>query len=82
VRKGVAAYLATLLAQELPHRRILELYANLVEFGPGIWGACAASWYYFGTSVSPRPTSPSISRRNWWGCYRVQRRSPAPPAAA
>lgn len=52
VRKGVEAYLATLLAQELPHRRILELYANLVEFGPGIWGACAASWYYFGVPPS------------------------------
>jgi len=32
----------------LPKDRILELYLNLVELGPGVWGVPAASQRYFG----------------------------------
>ena len=32
----------------LPKDRILELYLNLVELGPGVWGVPAASQHYFG----------------------------------
>lgn len=32
----------------LPKRRILELYANVIEMGRGIYGVEAASRYYFG----------------------------------
>ncbi|HSL71901.1 MAG TPA: biosynthetic peptidoglycan transglycosylase, partial [Longimicrobiales bacterium] len=32
--------------------RILELYLNLVEWGPGVFGAEAAARYYFGKSAS------------------------------
>jgi monofunctional glycosyltransferase len=32
-------------------QRILELYLNVVEWGPGIYGAEAASRYYFHTSA-------------------------------
>jgi monofunctional biosynthetic peptidoglycan transglycosylase len=39
------------LAHDLSHRlskeRQLELYLNLVEWGPGIWGIGAASWRWF-----------------------------------
>lgn len=31
-------------------RRILELYLNWSQFGPGIYGVCTASWYYFGSA--------------------------------
>lgn len=31
--------------------RILELYLNLIEWGPGVYGAEAASRYYFGASA-------------------------------
>lgn len=34
----------------LPKDRILELYLNLVELGPGIWGVPAASQHYFGVA--------------------------------
>jgi membrane carboxypeptidase/penicillin-binding protein PbpC len=34
----------------LPKDRILELYLNLVELGPGVWGAPAASQRYFGVA--------------------------------
>ncbi len=36
----------------LPKKRILELYLNIVEWGPGIDGAEAASRYYFGASAN------------------------------
>jgi monofunctional biosynthetic peptidoglycan transglycosylase len=35
----------------LTKRRILELYLNLVEWGPGVFGAEAASLYHFGVSA-------------------------------
>ena len=35
----------------LTKRRILELYLNLVEWGPGVFGAEAASRYHFGVSA-------------------------------
>jgi monofunctional biosynthetic peptidoglycan transglycosylase len=34
-----------------PKRRILELYANVIEMGRKIYGVEAASQYYFGVSA-------------------------------
>lgn len=48
LRKGIEAVL-TLLAERIWGKdRILELYLNIVEFGPGIYGVEAASRSYFG----------------------------------
>lgn len=30
-------------------KRMVELYLNYAEFGPKLYGICAASWYYFRT---------------------------------
>lgn len=57
VRKGIEAYITILLEAVLPKRRILEIYVNIAEFGPGIYGASAASEAYFGK----RPTQLSDS---------------------
>ena len=38
-------------AHILGKRRILELYLNVVEWGPGIYGAEAASRYHYATSA-------------------------------
>lgn len=35
----------------LSKQRILELYLNVIEWGPGIYGAEAASQYHYGTSA-------------------------------
>lgn len=37
---------------QVSKRRILELYLNVAEFGPGIYGVQAAAQTYFNTSVS------------------------------
>ena len=47
-RKGLEACLTLLLEMSLPKKRILEIYLNVAEFGPGIYGVAAASRYYFG----------------------------------
>lgn len=39
------------MEQQLPKRRILELYLNIAEFGPGIYGVQAAAQAYWGTNV-------------------------------
>lgn len=49
VRKALEAGLATQFSYTLDDRRMLELYLNYAQFGPGLYGACAASWYYFNT---------------------------------
>ena len=48
VRKAKEAMLTWQLEKALSKRRILELYLNIVEFGPGVYGAEAASRRYFG----------------------------------
>jgi monofunctional biosynthetic peptidoglycan transglycosylase len=47
-RKLKEAVLTWQLERHLTKRRILELYLNVVELGPGIYGAEAAAEYYFG----------------------------------
>jgi monofunctional biosynthetic peptidoglycan transglycosylase len=44
VKEGVTAYR---LEAALSKRRLMELYLNVAEFGPNIWGAEAASQFYF-----------------------------------
>ena len=48
LRKAKEAMLTWQLERALSKRRILELYLNVVEFGPGVYGAEAASRRYFG----------------------------------
>ncbi|UCF95416.1 MAG: monofunctional biosynthetic peptidoglycan transglycosylase [Desulfobacterales bacterium] len=47
VRKGLEAYFTVLVEALWPKRRILEVYLNIAEFGPGIFGVGAASQIYF-----------------------------------
>jgi monofunctional biosynthetic peptidoglycan transglycosylase len=52
LRKVREAALTWQLERALPKRRILELYLNVAEFGPGIYGAGAASQRYFGKAAA------------------------------
>lgn len=51
-RKIAEAVITWRMEKALTKRRILELYLNVIEWGEGIFGAEAASRYYFGKSSS------------------------------
>jgi monofunctional glycosyltransferase len=51
LRKGAEATLVPVAEFVLGKQRILELYLNVVEWGPGIYGADAASHYHYQTSA-------------------------------
>jgi len=51
IRKGLESYYTIWMEALLPKRRILELYANVIEMGRGIYGVEAASQHYFGVSA-------------------------------
>src|SRR5262249_29934691 len=52
VRKGLEAWFTVWLEQTWPKRRILEVYLNVIEFGPGVFGAATASELIFGKPAS------------------------------
>lgn len=47
-RKGVEAYFTVLIELIWGKERIIEVYLNVIELGQGVYGAQAASQYYFG----------------------------------
>jgi monofunctional biosynthetic peptidoglycan transglycosylase len=51
-RKGLEVVVARRLEHRLGKDRILELYLNTAEWGPGVFGVEAASQEYFGRSAS------------------------------
>jgi monofunctional glycosyltransferase len=51
LRKGVETTLVPVAEFVLGKRRILELYLNVVEWGPGVYGADAACRFYDKTSA-------------------------------
>jgi monofunctional biosynthetic peptidoglycan transglycosylase len=52
LRKTREAVLTWQLERTLGKRRILELYLNVVEFGPGVWGAGSAARRYLGKAAA------------------------------
>nr|WP_282104231.1 monofunctional biosynthetic peptidoglycan transglycosylase [Marinobacter alexandrii] len=52
VRKALEAGLALGIEGLWPKKRIMEVYLNIAEFGPGVYGVEAASRRYFGVSAS------------------------------
>ncbi|HEV3480767.1 MAG TPA: monofunctional biosynthetic peptidoglycan transglycosylase [Candidatus Acidoferrales bacterium] len=51
LRKGAEFTLVPVAELVLGKRRILELYLNVVEWGPGVYGAESACRYYYRTSA-------------------------------
>jgi monofunctional biosynthetic peptidoglycan transglycosylase len=52
VRKGLESGLTLLIEGAWGKQRILEVYLNSIEFGPGVFGAEAAAQRYFGISAA------------------------------
>ena len=57
VRKGLEAYFTVLIEALWGKKRIMEVYLNVVEMGPGLYGAEAASQVDFGHSARKMSTS-------------------------
>lgn len=51
VRKGLEVYFTFLIEVFWSKSRIMELYLNVIEMGPGVYGIEAASKYYFKISA-------------------------------
>lgn len=52
VRKGLEAYFAVLIEMCWTKERVLEVYLNIAELGPGVFGVEAASREYFGSNAA------------------------------
>ena len=52
LRKVREALYTRSLERHLSKRRILDIYVNVVEFGPGVYGAQAAARHFFGKSAA------------------------------
>lgn len=64
VRKGLEAYFTVAIELLWPKRRILEVYLNVAEFGPGVFGVLAASRHAFLTEpgdLTPRQAATLIA---------------------
>jgi monofunctional biosynthetic peptidoglycan transglycosylase len=47
IRKGLEVYFTFLIELLWSKERIMEVYLNIIEFGPGVYGAEAAAHYHF-----------------------------------
>ncbi len=57
LRKGLEAYLTLYIETLWPKTRIIEIYMNVAEWAPGVYGAEAAARHHFGKAaadLSPR----------------------------
>lgn len=89
IRKGVELTLAPVMERILSKQRILELYLNVIEWGPGIYGAQAAARSWYGISAArinreqaarlaaliPSPLRRQPARMNWYSAEIVRRMS-------
>ena len=61
LRKAKEALITRRLEKTLPKKRILELYLNVVEWGPQVYGAEAASQHFFNKPASELTPEEAIS---------------------
>jgi monofunctional biosynthetic peptidoglycan transglycosylase len=59
LRKGLEAYFTAMIELMWSKDRIMEVYLNIVEFGPGIYGAEAAAQAFFGKPAARLSASES-----------------------
>lgn len=52
IRKGLEVYFTFVIEICWSKERIIEVYLNVIEMGPGVYGAEAAAQYYFNKSAS------------------------------
>ncbi len=91
VRKAVEFTLAPIADRVLSKRRTLELYLNVIEWGPGVYGAEAASRTWYGipaqrvnreqgarlAALIPSPLRRKPGRMNWYSSEILRRMAQA-----
>ncbi len=55
IRKGLEVWYTVLIEALWPKERILEMYANIAEFGDGVYGAQAAAQKFWGRTRQVEP---------------------------
>ncbi|MDD3692024.1 MAG: monofunctional biosynthetic peptidoglycan transglycosylase [Bacteroidales bacterium] len=79
IRKGLEVYFTFLIETFWPKDRIMEVYLNVIEMGPGIYGSEAAAQHYFhipATKLTKRQASLITA------CYpNPRKRNPAKPTS-
>jgi len=60
LRKGFEVYFTGLVELVWPKRRILEVYLNIIEWGPNVYGVGEAARFYFDKSPDELSLSESI----------------------
>lgn len=87
LRKALEIVVAYGIEQLWGKRRIMEIYLNIVEWGPGVYGIEAAARHHFGksarqltrveiyrlVSILPSPRYWKPTTRSRWGNYQVVR---------
>jgi monofunctional biosynthetic peptidoglycan transglycosylase len=85
IRKIKEYFIARRLEAHLKKNRIFNLYLNVIEFGPGLFGVQAASRYYFNkdvgrlnleemvrlTAVIPKPLKEDPTKNSRWLRWKV-----------
>lgn len=61
IRKGFEAYYTILIELLWGKERIMEVYLNVAEMGPGVFGVEATANKYFGTSAKRITTEQAVS---------------------
>lgn len=79
IRKGLEVYFTFLIETFWPKERIMEVYLNVIEMGPGIYGSESAAQHYFhipAAKLSKRQASLITA------CYpNPRKRNPAHPTS-
>lgn len=59
-RKAREALLTIALEASLPKDRLLEIYLNVIEWGPDVYGLGEAAWHYFGKDARRLTTREAV----------------------
>ena len=65
IRKGFEVYYTFLIETFWSKERIMEVYLNVIEMGPGIYGAEAAAQHYFHCSAKHLSARQAASKGGW-----------------
>jgi len=85
IRKVIEIPLTLIMEMVWPKRRVIEVYLNIAEWGPGVFGAEAAARHHFrkpASRLNERPLSWLRSCPTPWRATQARRAAAPPPRRA